>query len=470
MKPWFHLVPPRSSYILNVMLNRSKMIKKVMITLTTLLVTILLTSFMGGTYLVNAQEVDENQVTSENLLSMLTDSESEVTSLFEEIVEGGGDVPEKAIEALNEAQALYEEAQALYDEGSYEECVEKATDALNKYAKALERAQESLEEAQEETEEETEDETESMDVQTEGQTLEEQAAKMIGLLSNIDKFKARIEVLRGIAGNLELAEDAEEYRLLDEAYGILVNIEINFGDLDESDVVFGEAVRLIGKATGMLKSQGQPMKEQKVEQFIEQTQHRLEQMNNKMTRILAKKGSSEENTLMVQAQYDEVYAQLEGIDTKEDLRGVFNQLKQLIKETRQVGKGEDSELFSEEAMESVNDQMDVESRLDAYKEIVDGMAEDDPLKSEVSELILQVESLLDEAETAISEDNEELADQKVEEAEEILETIEDLLELDEGHGKGVKPENVTENQGKSNDHKKDSESTEEPEEPETTTN
>jgi hypothetical protein len=453
------------------------MIKKVMITLTTLLVTILLTSFMGGTYLVNAQEVDENQVTAENLLSMLTDSEAEVTSLFEEIVEGGGDVPEKAIEALNEAQALYEEAQILYDEGSYEECVEKATDALNKYAKALERAQEALEEAQEETEEETEDETEELEAvesQAEEQNAEEKAAKMIGVHSNILKLRDRIITLTDIADALDLQDiDTIEAReLLQLATDELDYIDGLFGleALDESEIVLGRAVRYIGQATGMLKSKAAPMKEQKVEQFIEQTQRRLEQMNNKMTRILAKMGSSEENTLMVQAQYDELYAQLEGIDTKEDLRGVFNQLKQLIKETRQVGKGEDSELFSEEAMESVNDQMDVESRLDAYKEIVDGMAEDDPLKSEVSELILQVESLLDEAETAISEDNEELADQKVEEAEEILEAIEDLFELDEGHGKGVKPENVTENQGKSNDHKKDSESTEEPEEPETTTN
>jgi hypothetical protein len=140
MKPWFHLVPPRSSYIVNVMLNRSKMIKKVMITLTSLLVTILLTSFMGGTYLVNAQEVDENQVTAENMLSTLTESEAEVISLFETITGDGGTIPEDASEALQEAQEQHVEAQTSYDEGDYEKCIEKATKALNNYGKAITEA------------------------------------------------------------------------------------------------------------------------------------------------------------------------------------------------------------------------------------------------------------------------------------------------------------------------------------------
>jgi hypothetical protein len=455
------------------------MSKKVII----ILMTLLTSSLLGGIHPIFAEEVDDNQVTAENLLSMLSDSEAEVTSLFGNIIDEGGEVPEDAAEALLEAQELHAEAQGLYDEGSYEECVEKATDALNEYGKALEEAHEALEEAQEETEEETEDEAEEVtEEETEEQSAEEKAAKMIGLLSNVDKFIARIGVLRGIADELELDEGAIEYQLLDEAEAILENIKLNFDDLDESDIVLGEAVRLIGKATGMLKSQGQPMKAQKFEQFMLHTMNRVEQLNNKMAKIMAKIGSPEENIVMVQSQYGEIYNQLEGIDTKEDLKEAINQLKVLVRETRRVGKGGDDgeELFSEEAIGSVNDQMDVESQLEAYRELAEMMAEDDPLKAEVIGLIVQVDALLDEAETAISEDNEELADQKVEEAKEILETIEDLLGLDEGHGKGVKPEKVTENQGKSNGHNKDSELTEEtteepedpeePEEPETTTN
>ena len=76
------------------MLRRTKMSKKMIITMTTLLATLIASSLMGEAYLVNAQEIDENQVAAENLLSMLTTSEAEVTSLFETITGSGGEVPE----------------------------------------------------------------------------------------------------------------------------------------------------------------------------------------------------------------------------------------------------------------------------------------------------------------------------------------------------------------------------------------
>ena len=60
-----------------------KMSKKVIVILTALLATLLATSFMGEAYHVKAQEVDENQIAAENLLSLLSESKSEVTSLFE---------------------------------------------------------------------------------------------------------------------------------------------------------------------------------------------------------------------------------------------------------------------------------------------------------------------------------------------------------------------------------------------------
>ena len=443
------------------------MSKKVVI----ILMTLLTSSLLGGIHPVYSQEADDSQTTAENLLQLLSNTEAEVTTFIDEIVEGEGTVPKKAEEALTLAQTLHTEAQELYDAGSYEESIEKATDALKEYGKALERAQEALdEESEEETEEEAEDETEEseeevMESQSEGLSEEDNHAKMIGLLSNVEKFLNRIGLLRGIADGLGLEESDEENILLDEAERVLLDIKDNFDSLDESEIVLGEAVRLIGKATGLLKSQSQPIKEQKMEQFKLQTMHRIEQLNKKMAKIMARAGSPLENTLMIQTKYADIIAQLEDVDTSGDLKEAMNQLKILVKETRQIGKGGENPLFSEEAMNSVDDQMEVEERLAAYNETAMALAEDDPLRTEVLELITQVEALIEEAEAAVSEEDMELAEQKLEEAEDILDSIGDLLGEEESNGKGVKPENPSENNGKPKNNKEEpTEETDDPEE------
>ena len=69
------------------------------------MMTLLTASALGGAVFAHAQEVevDENMVAAENLLSVLSERESAVTSLFEQIVNDGGEVPENAHEAFEEA-------------------------------------------------------------------------------------------------------------------------------------------------------------------------------------------------------------------------------------------------------------------------------------------------------------------------------------------------------------------------------
>ena len=153
---------------------------KKLIILTTLLATIFAASFMGGAPIVYAQEVDEDQVAAETMLSLLTDSEAEVTSLFETIIGDGGTVPEDATDALIDAQELHAEAQTLYELGDYEESIEKATEALNKYGEALTEA--------------TPEEPEILEVV---ETIE-----IIDLSAAIDLTKDRLEQLEEIARQL----------------------------------------------------------------------------------------------------------------------------------------------------------------------------------------------------------------------------------------------------------------------------
>ena len=175
--------------------------------LTLILMTLLTASALGGAVFAHAQEVevDENMVAAENLLSMLSERESAVTSLFVEIVDDGGEVPEDAAEALLEAQELHAEAQGLYDEGSYEESLEKATDALNKYGKAITEA----------TPEEPEDPEEPETMTTEEQ---EETEKMVGLFTAIEKARKRITNLDEIANKIT---DLEAAKLLYEKRNLL---------------------------------------------------------------------------------------------------------------------------------------------------------------------------------------------------------------------------------------------------------
>ena len=474
MKRWFHLVPPRSSYILDVMLYRSKMIKKVMITLTSLLVTILLTSFMGGTYLVNAQEVDENQVTAENMLSTLTESEAEVISLFETITGDGGTIPEDATEALQEAQEQHAEAQTLYDEGDYEKCIEKATKALNNYGKAINEATPEEPEEQEpedpEAPEEHEDSEEPEDMATE--QVEEETEKIIGINTAIEKAGNRITKLEKIAAKLadQEIDVAEATALLEEAREILETISLE--DSEGAEELLSEANALIGEATSLLKKNGEPIKEAKIEHFRKQALHHVEQLQTKMNRFMNKFGSAEETSSMVQTQYGEILAGLEGIDIKDGLKEAVTQLRLLEKETRNVGKGtEVEELLGEEGFESLKGQLKLESKLDYYQGIVEALDAEDPVRVEVEPLLVQVMELLGGAETALVEGNADQADEMVEEAEIILDDVEDLLgDYVKGNSKGPKSDNEAKDaklNGKGHkDEETIEETTEEPEEPE----
>jgi len=409
------------------------MIKKVTITLTTLLTTLLIISFMSGTYLVNAQEVDENQATAENMLSMLTESEAEVISLFETITGDGGTIPLDASEALQEAQEQHAEAQTFYDEGDYEKCIEKATKALNKYGKAITKATEEPEEPEdpETTEEPEATTTEEVEEETEEPSI----------TAAMKKAENRIKQLEKIA--TKLAEQGidvtEATTLLMDAKAILETI---IEDPEGAEELLSEANGLIGEATSMLKQNGEPIKEAKIEHFRQQAQHHVEQLAAKMNRFMAKFGSSEENSLMVQTQYGEILAGLEAIDTKDGLKDAVTQLRLLEKETRNVGKGTEVEdLLDEEGFESLKGQLKLESKLDYYQGIVEALDPEDPVRVEVEPLLAQVEGLLGGAETALVEGDEDLADEMLEEAEMVLDDVEDLLgDSVKGNGQGAKPD------------------------------
>jgi ElaB/YqjD/DUF883 family membrane-anchored ribosome-binding protein len=314
--------------------------------------------------------------------------------------------------------------------------------------------------------------------------VEEETEKIIGINTAIEKAGNRITKLEKIAAKLadQEVDVTEATTLLEEAKAKLETISLE--DLEGAEELLSEANALIGEATSLLKKNGEPIKEAKIEHFRQQAQHHVEQLQTKMNRFMNKFGSSEETSSMVQTQYGEILAGLIGIDTKDGLKEAVTQLRLLEKETRNVGKGtEVEELLGEEGFESIKGQLKLETKLEYYRGIVEALDAEDPVRVEVEPLLVQVEELLGGAETALVEGNEDQADEMIEEAEIILDDVEDLLgDYVKGNSKGPKSDKeVKDIQLNGKGHKdeetieetteepKDSDDPEEPEDPETNT-
>jgi phage shock protein A len=388
--------------------------------MTVIMMTLLTISALGGVMFAHAQ--DENMVPAENMLSLLIDSESEVTFLFESIVNGDGIVPEDAQEAFEEAQLLRSEAQGLFDGASYEECLEKATEALNKYGEAFDKA--------------TVIEPLTLDFEE----LEAEAEKMGGLFTAIAKSRSRISTLLDIADNLEGqdVDTVDAHALLASASEILDEIQASLGsgDFDEQEIVLGEANSLIGQATGLLKNKGEPKKQEKIQHFIAQTRRRVGQLNKKMVRIFNHRGVS--NTDELSGEFAGIIEGLDELDSKDGLKEVMAQLKTLVKNTKKVGKNKEGEetFFDDETVDAINVQTKMEARIERYRNRLLELVGNEELKLELEILLSEADDLLDQAEVAIGLEDEDLAEELTDAVEDILDEFDEMFDEVEEKSKG----------------------------------
>jgi hypothetical protein len=368
------------------------------------LMTLLSIMAIGGT-LVYAQNVDGKMVAAENLLRILEKTENRVISHFESITESGEEVPPEAQELLSLAQQLHVEAQTLYAEEKYEECIKKATEALNKYGETLGKAH---------IEEDMMDPLE--------EELEEETEQMAGLLTAIMRSRSRIEKLGEIADGLdELEIDTSEARsLIDDAESILNELEslLESGELMEPGVYLGEANGLIGQATGMLRSIGQPRKQERVQQFIQSTIHRAGALEQKMNRMLIGQGIPNHG---VSEEFMGIVSGLRGLDSHADLKDAIMQLKEYVRNINRVGRSNEDEHGLVEGMVS---RLNAQSRLGALIEACRNRLN----SIEDMELVATLNALLDEAESLLAESMEALVAGDEETAEQLLDSVEQLLE------------------------------------------
>ena len=380
-----------------------------------IVMTLLATSATGLNLTIVQAKRPSNQ-SAETMLGLLEQSHAEVTALFDSITAAGGQVPENAQEQLQEAIQLQTEAQAHYDAGEYEECIEKATDALNAYGKAASKANEAEDEVEDEEDEGTED---------------NETEKNLGLFTAVDRARAYLEKLRSITTDLESQgiNVTEATDLLDQAEAALNSAEneLNQGNFDAAEALLEEARSLMGQATGDLHRLSEPKRKEKTEHFINQTMIRVRQLEEKMLRILSKYNVSEEDTQALTAEFQAMTAALEDMDVdRDDMDDVVHNLKGLVKGSHEIGKGYHE--VEDETVERLKDVSNLEAKLNRYQERLRELEQLGYGTGNMTEIYTEAEGLLSEAMVKLEAGDREGAESLIDQVDEMLDDIDDMID------------------------------------------
>jgi tetratricopeptide (TPR) repeat protein len=397
----------------------SKMNKKYAL----IMITLLLGSSTSGLGLVGVQAVDDPQQLADTMMITLQTSHDEVTELFDS---NEGTIPENAQESYDEAVELKTQAENEYALSNYEEAIELAVDTINEYGKAAEKL---LEEA------EAQGSGEPEDVE-----VEQHLGLYVAQEQSFKRLEKRREIEQSLAGQGINVESATG--LLDEAQAKLneMSTALEVGDYETAAQLLGEANSRIGQSTGELQKASHPQKKAQTEQFIAETTHLVENLEAKILRTLENSDLSDEEKQEILDLFNQLMVKLDSLDLEnEDLEDIIDELNEIIKDTRNVGKGK-GEAFGK-TFESLNQLNKHEALIDKYWMKTNSLKERgaDPAKVE------EIESLLFDAEEALAiiltSAGEGEVEGLIDELDDLLEEIDDLLDdleeetVEEEHGK-----------------------------------
>ena len=402
MKPGFHRVPPGSYYPLKRMSSAvMKMNRKAL----SLIVMTLLATSATGLGLVYAQAAEPRSRAAETLLSVLENTNGRVSALFDSVTAGGGQVPQEAQEQLQVAVTLRAQAQAHFEAGEYEECIKKSTEALNAYGKAVAKLHRDDD--------------------------DDEAEEQLGLFTAVERARAYLDRLRSAATDLESQgiDISEVESLLDQAEAALDGAEdaLNQGDFDAAEDHRGEARSLMGQATRELRSLSNTKRREKAERFINQTMIRIQQLEEKMLRVLSRYGVSEEDTQSITAEFRAMTAALEGMDLdRDDFEGVVGRLRHLVKESHEIGRGRDE--VENETVERISDVSRLEAMLNRYRGRLRELEQLGYGTGNMTGVLAEAEGLLSEAMVKLEEGDREAAEGLIDQANEMLDDIDDMID------------------------------------------
>ena len=394
-----------------------------------IIVMTMLATSVTGLALTPAQAVGVRSRAAETLLMVLEGSEVRVTALFDEAGAEGVPVSEAAWEQLQAARGLKDEAQDLFDAGEYEECIAKATEALNAYGKATSQLFSSMDDA-EDGDDQGEDEQEGG----------------LGLFVAVEIAWRHLDKLRSIASALEDQDldVAKANELLDQAREALEGAEkaLEAGDFELAGELLGEARSLMGQATGELMRLSASKKKEMVQNFVEEMTNRMQQLEGKMLAMLAKVGAFKEDAQALSDEFEGIREALGDTDVdKEDMGAIVHRLVHLVRDARGIGRGLGVE--EDRIIQMFHDLSGLEAKIDRYMERLselEGMGYD---IAELAGLLDEAEAMLLEAMAKLEEGDRDSAEGLVDQIDELLDYIDDLIDEAEDEA-DVKIEKVKE--------------------------
>jgi DNA-binding transcriptional MerR regulator len=215
--------------------------------------------------------VQDLEELAENLISQAEDIQESVEDIFEELEEGGIDIPAEANESYNLGVEALEASQVHFDDGNYTEAGDYAYDAVQLFGDAYQQVEglvpvEPIDD---------DDDEEEMDEESRAVAIDRAFAywaKLNDTVTRLDNEGYNVTRIREI---------------LDEAYDRLkaASEELLAGNHTSAGEEFSTFHGVLGRIHGYLQSRVKEHKQKKAEQFMEQFQRRIQDVNGTLLRL-----------------------------------------------------------------------------------------------------------------------------------------------------------------------------------------
>ena len=223
-------------------------------------------------FYVMVQDLEE---LAEILISQAEDSQDSVDDVFEELEESGIDISSEANENYTLGVAALEFALAHFEDGNYTEASDYALKAVDYFGDAFQQVQDLIPVESHDEDDDDDDEEDEVDEES--------------LAVAIDRAFAYWDKLNDTVTRL----DDEGYNvtrimeILDEVYGHLeaASEELLAGNHTGAVLEFSTARSVLGRIHGYLQSKVKEHKQKQAEQFMEQFQRRIQNINGTIQQL-----------------------------------------------------------------------------------------------------------------------------------------------------------------------------------------
>jgi tetratricopeptide (TPR) repeat protein len=214
--------------------------------------------------------VQDLEELAENLISQAEDAQESVEDIFEELEEGGIDIPAGANESYNLGVETLEAAQAHFDDGNYTEAGDYAYEAIQLFGDAYQQVEGLVTVKPPDDDDEEEADEESLAVAID---------RAFAYWAKLNDTVTRLE-----GDNYDVARIRE---VLNEAYDHLkaASEELLAGNHTGAVEEFRAPRSVLGSIHGYLRSTVEEHKRKKAEQFVEQFQRRIQNVNGTLLRL-----------------------------------------------------------------------------------------------------------------------------------------------------------------------------------------